>query len=90
MTAINAAVIPWLIAKYGIYYADWDNVDTATHMLTHVITSQQLVGYTERTFPAAINRHRVEQVAFSKYVLRTAVNRSVAFENDEQPLTHCI
>ena len=91
MAAINSAIIPWLIAEYGIYYFDWDNADTATLMIAHVITSQQLGGYTERTFPEAIDGHRVEQVAFTKFVLRTAGNCSVAlFENNEQPLTHCV
>ena len=42
----------------------------ATHMITHVITSQQLGGYTERTFPAAIDGHRVNQVTFTKFILR--------------------
>jgi hypothetical protein len=89
MAAINSAIVPWLIAEYGIYYFDWDNVDTATHMIAQVITSQQLGGYTERTFPEAIDGHRVEQVAFTKLVLRTAGNCSVAlFENNDQPLTH--
>ena len=71
ITSINSALTPWLIAEFGINYADWDNVDTATHMLTHVITSLQLGGYTERTFSAAIEGHRVEQVAFTKMILRT-------------------
>jgi hypothetical protein len=64
----------WLIAEFGIYYADhdWDKVDTATHMIAHVIQSQQLGGCAERTFPAAINGHRVEQVAFTEFVLHTA------------------
>jgi hypothetical protein len=72
MAALNAAIIPWLIAEYGIHYADWDNVDTATHMIAQVIQSQQLGGYTEHTFPAAINGHRFHQVAFTKFVLGTA------------------
>jgi hypothetical protein len=65
MAALNAAIIPCLIAEYGIYYADLDNVDTATHMIAQVIQSQQLGGYTARTFPAAADGHRVYQVAFS-------------------------
>ena len=72
MAALNAAIIPWLIAEYGIYYADWDNVDTATHMIAQVIQSQQLGGYTARTFPAAIDGHHVHQVVFTKFVLRKA------------------
>ncbi len=42
MAAINATLVPWLIAEYGMHFADGDNVETATHMLTHVIISQQL------------------------------------------------
>ncbi len=41
-------------------------------MISQVIQSQQLGGYTERTFPAAIDDHRVQQVAFTKFVLSTA------------------
>ncbi len=36
--AIKAAVIPWLIAEFGINYGDWDNADTVTHMIADVIT----------------------------------------------------
>jgi hypothetical protein len=42
-------------------------------MIAHVIMMQQLGGYTKRTFPLAIDGHRVEQVAFSKFVLRKQV-----------------
>ena len=88
MISINSTLVPWLIAEFGIHYGDWDNVETAMPMITHVIVSQQLGGYTERTFPAAIDGHRVEQVAFTKFVLRTAGNSCVALsENDVQPLT---
>ncbi len=54
MAAIDAAVIPWLIAKYGISYADWDIVDTATHMSANVITMQQLGGYTVQTLQSTV------------------------------------
>jgi hypothetical protein len=71
INAINSAITPWLVAEYGINYADWDNVETATHMIAHVITSQQLGGYTERTFPVVLDGHRVNQVTFTKFILRT-------------------
>jgi hypothetical protein len=79
MAAINSAIIPWLIAEFGMYSADssWDNVDNARHMVAHVIQSQQLGEYTEHTFPAAVDGHRVEQVTFTKFILRTAGNCSV-------------
>ncbi len=70
ITAINLALTPWLIAEYGIDFADWDNDNTATHMIAHVITSQQLGGYTKRTFPAVIDGHRIAQVTFTKFILR--------------------
>ena len=74
MSSINATVVPRLITEFGIHYGDWDNVQTAMPMITDVIVSQQLGGYTERKFPAAVDGHRVEQVAFTKLVLRTASN----------------
>ena len=72
VASINAILVPWLIAEFGMHYADADNVDTAMHMLTHIIVSQQLGGYTASTFSAAIDGHRVEQVAFTKLILKTA------------------
>jgi hypothetical protein len=62
-----------------MHYSDSDNVETATHMIAHVIISQQLGGYTASTFPAAIDGHRVEQVAFTKEILKTAGNYCVSF-----------
>jgi hypothetical protein len=72
MAALNKAIIPCLTAVYGLYYADWDNVDTATHMIAQVIQSQQLGRYTERTFPAAINARFLQQsmvITFTKWPL---------------------
>ena len=71
MAAIKATSVPWLIAGYGMHYADGDNVETASNMLTHVIISQPLCGYTASTFPPAIDGHRVEQVIFTKFILKT-------------------
>ncbi len=67
MSSINWTLVLWLIAEFGIHYGDWDNVETAMPMITHMIVSQQLCGYTERTFPAAVDGHRVEQVVFTKF-----------------------
>ena len=39
MRAINAWMCPWLIAAFGKNYADWDNVDAAMLMLSHVIVT---------------------------------------------------
>ena len=72
VASINAILVPWLIADFGMHYADADNVETATHMLTHIIISQQLGGYTASTFTAAIDGQRVEQVAYTKLTLKTA------------------
>jgi hypothetical protein len=55
MQALNANLVPWLIAEYWIDYASWDLVDVATEMITHIITKQQLGhlgGYTWSTFAA--------------------------------------
>ena len=37
---------PWLIAAFGKNYADWDNVDAAMLMLSHVIVTHEIGGYT--------------------------------------------
>jgi hypothetical protein len=91
MSAIKKAVTPWLIAENGINYADWDNIDTTTLMVEHVIVMQQICSYTVCTFSAGIDGHHVKQVAFTKFGLRTVGNCSVPmFDSDEQPLTHCL
>ena len=66
MQALNATMVPWLIAEYGIDYASWDHVDVATEIITHIITKQQLGGYTSRTFAAVVDGYRVQQTAFTK------------------------
>ena len=46
MATLNSIIVPWLIAEFGIDYADWDNQKTATAMIAHVIVTEQLGGYT--------------------------------------------
>ena len=72
MATLNATLVPWLIAEYGADYASWDHVETATEMITHIVTKEQLGGYTKRTFTAIVDGHRVQQLAFTKFVLRQA------------------
>ena len=74
MTSLNATLVPWLIAEYGVDYQSWDHVDIATEMIAAIVTKLQLGGYTSRTFPAVVEGHRVEQTAFTKVVLRQAGN----------------
>jgi hypothetical protein len=74
MQALNAALVPWLIAEYGIDFASWDHVDVATEMIAQIITKQQLGQYTLRTFAAIVKGYRVQQTAFTKFVLRQAGN----------------
>ena len=71
MATLNSNIIPWLIAEYGINYADIDNHRTATAMITHVVVTEQLGGFTERTFAALIaDGYRVQQSNFTKSVLK--------------------
>ena len=72
MSAIKKAVTPWLIIEYGINYADWNNVDTATLLLVHASVSQQLGSYPVSTFPAAIDWHNIKQVAFTNFIFASA------------------
>jgi hypothetical protein len=37
MKTINSELVPWLIAKEGFNFADRDNVETVTEMLTKII-----------------------------------------------------
>ncbi len=47
-------------------------MDVATEMITHIISKQQLGGYTSRTFVAIVDGYRVQQTASTKFVLRQA------------------
>ena len=76
MATLNSIIVPWLIAEFRIDYADWDNKKTATAMIAHVIMTEQLGGYTARTFPEMIDGYRVQQVAFTKMVLTQIGNHS--------------
>ncbi len=74
MAILNSNLVPWMIAEFGIDYADWDHQKTATAMIAHIIMQEQLGGYTERTFPAMIDGYHVQQVAFTKMVLQQIGN----------------
>ena len=73
---INSELVPWLIAKEGFNFADRDNVETVTEMLTKIIIDKELNGYTAKTFAQSIEGKRVEQAKFSKHVLKTVGKRS--------------
>ncbi len=70
MATLNSIIVPWLIAEYGIDYADFNNHKTATAMIAHVIMTEQLGDYTKRTFPAMIYGYRVQKLAFTKMILQ--------------------
>ena len=70
MRAISAWMCPWLIAAFGKNYADWDNVDAAMPMLSHVIVTHEIGGYTASSFQAAVRGYKMELLAFTKFVLR--------------------
>jgi hypothetical protein len=70
MRAINAWMCPWLIAAFGKNYADWDNVDAAMLMLSHVIVTHEIGGYTASSYQAAVRGYKMELLAFTKFVLR--------------------
>ena len=76
MKTINSELVPWLIAKEGFNFADRDNVETVTEMLTKIIIAKELNGYTAKTFAQSIEGKRVEQVKFSKHVLKTVGKQS--------------
>ncbi len=74
MRAINATMCPGLIASFGKNFADWDNVNAAMRMLSHVIVAHEICGYTEATFHVAVQGYKMELVAFTKFVLRNVGN----------------
>ncbi len=65
---------PWLIASFGKSFADWDNVDAAMLMLSHVIVAYEIGGYTESTFQVTFRDYKMELLAFTKFVLRNVGN----------------
>ncbi len=70
MRAINAWMCPWLIAAFGKNYADWDNCNAAMLMLSHIIVTHEIGGYTESSFQVAVWGYKMELLAFTKFVLR--------------------
>ena len=76
MKTINSELVPWLIAKEGFNFADRDNVETVTEMLTKIIIDKELNGYTAKTFAQSIEGKRVKQAKFSRHVLKTVGRRS--------------
>ena len=57
MQTLNASLLPWLIAEFGIDFASIDNTEVATEMIAHIIMKHELGGYTKSTFPAIIEGH---------------------------------
>ncbi len=51
-----------------IEYAIWDHVDVATEIITHIITKQQLSGYTLCTFAVIVDGYRVQQTALQSLI----------------------
>jgi hypothetical protein len=74
MRAINTTMCPWLIASFGKNFADWDNVNAAMRMLSHVIVAHEISGYTEATFQVTVRGYKMELVAFTKFVFRNVGN----------------
>ena len=66
MKAINACMCPWLIASFGKTenFAEWDNCDAAIKMLSHVIVTHVIGGYTESSFQVAVWGYTMELLAF--------------------------
>ena len=74
MQTLNASLLPWLIAEFGIDFASIDNTEVATEMIAHIVMKHQLGGYTKSTFPAIIDGRAMQQTAFTKFVLRQLGN----------------
>ena len=60
MKILNSELVPWLIAKEGIDFADRDNIETVTEMIAKIIIDKQLNGYTAKSFPLAIDGKRLK------------------------------
>jgi hypothetical protein len=66
MATLNSIIVPWLIAEFGIDYADWNNQKTATAMIAHVIVTEQLGGNT------ALWKHRARIPSNNRWISRPA------------------
>ena len=69
MVTLNTTLVPWMIAEFGIDFSSWGHCKTATAMIFHVVMTEQLGGYNERSFLAMINRYRVQQSSVTKFAL---------------------
>ena len=74
MTIINSWMCPWLISAFGMNYASFDNAYVAMEMLAVVVVQHNLGNFTAASFAETVGGHRVELLAFTKFVLRTVGN----------------
>ena len=74
MTIINSWMCPWLISAFGMNYASFDNAYVAMEMLAVVVVQHNLGSFTAASFAETVGGHRVELLAFTKFVLRTVGN----------------
>jgi hypothetical protein len=71
MKAINAELVPIMIATEGTDFYDKNNTEKAADYIANIIADKELGGFTSDTLPRALRGKKVEMTAFSTKVLTT-------------------
>ena len=71
MKAINAELVPIMIATEGTDFYDKSNTEKAADYIANIIAAKELGGFTSDTLPRALRGKKVEMTAFSTKVLNT-------------------
>jgi len=71
MKAINAELVPIMIATEGTDFYDKNNTEKAADYIANIITAKEFGGFRSDTLSRALRGKKVEMTAFSTKVLTT-------------------
>ncbi len=69
MKAINADLVPFMIATEGPDFFDKNNVEKASDYIENIIAAKEFGGFTTETLPRALRDRKVKTTAFARKVL---------------------
>jgi hypothetical protein len=74
MKAINADLVPIMIATEGPDFSDKNNVEKASYYIVIIIAVKELGGFTTETLPRALRGRKVEMKAFATKSYKTSAH----------------
>ena len=69
MKAINAELVPIMIATEGTDFYDKNHTEKAAYHIANIIAAKELGGFTTDTLPRALRGRKAEMTAFTRKVL---------------------